>query len=316
MTKAFVFLIVAVSLVLGWVTSAEAQIDFERLGIPEITGSLDPLEPDSSFEAQAALDASRELPAYHYYLPECDFAYTIEDDTDFFAFYTDHLFMVTPVTPFEILEEGSPQFVSSVDGTGRSFDAVHSRAFSTTGQWHVYTCNGRQHPVPVGEQVSVVELVAEAWSNLAIKQPEIRALPEGDTLVNLQTFYSVDDEWFESKASSANAGRISVRVDFEPVNTVWNSGEPGSPSFGCPLYGFVGELTTYRSNAFRCGHTYRQPSVVGEPFEITVDTLFDVTARVNIKDAAIGIDDLPQMRVRHSRQIEVGELEAKLVSDN
>lgn len=312
--KAIMSSVIVSALLLAFTAPAEAQLDFERLGIKEIQSPVGPAEPNESFERQASLDASQTLPAYHHYLPECNFAYTIEDDTQFSTFYTNHPFMVIPVTPLDIVEEGSPQFVSSIEGTGSSFGAVHSRAFSTTGQWHVYNCNGRLHPVPVGEQVSFVELVAQAWANLDITQPDIKALPQGDSVVNLQTFYSVDPEWFESKVSTVNAGRISVTVEFEPINTVWNSGEPGAQSFACPLYGFVGELRTYSSNGFRCGHTYREASAPGEPFEITVDTIFDVTAEANIEDIAVGGDNLPQMKVRHSRTIEVKELSTSLVN--
>ncbi len=307
-------LLVSLVLISGWANAAQAQIDFERLGFDTIQDPVEPLEPDAVFGRQAAVQDSGRLPAFHHYVPDCDYSHTIQDDLEppsdrYIAPYE-----FIPINLEQIVEDGSPQFVETVTDSGTRFDAISSRTFSSTGQWHVYDCRGGSQVVPVGEETSYVELIAQAWANLEITQPDIKALPEGNALVNLQTFYSIDSAWFAPKTATASAGRFNVEVTFEPINTVWNSGEPGTTSFGCPLYGFEGDLEIYSSRAFRCGHTYRQASQPGEPFEISVDTLFNVTATSNIESLAVEAEELPQMKVRHSRTIEVEALESRLVT--
>ncbi|SFK53804.1 hypothetical protein SAMN05421835_123119 [Amycolatopsis sacchari] len=161
------------------------------------------------------------------------------------------------------------------------------------GAWYVWRCSGPgtadalyRLPVwiPDGQAPgapalpSPQELAQQAYNQLRLPSPGIRANPVGDQLVNLPTWLWIDGSTFGPQSATASVPGVSVTATATPQTVTWNLGDGTSvtcrgagtpfPSGGDPV-----------ASSPDCGHTYKRSSLgrPGNAFPVYATVHWSVT---------------------------------------
>lgn len=136
----------------------------------------------------------------------------------------------------------------------------------------VWVANGEDPPAaPV---VTPEELAQEALASLKVPRPRMRRSPDGDSWVQVWTWFWASPATWKPKSATASVGRVWARVTATPVSMVIDPGD-GSGSVPCPGPGRAwteadGDAAPFSRGG--CGVRYRHVSADGS-----------VTARVSIR---------------------------------
>lgn len=142
------------------------------------------------------------------------------------------------------------------------------------GAWYVYQCQGPgwrdavyRPPIwiPDGQPAgpSPAQLAQEAYNQLRLPSPQIRANPVGTQLVNLPTWLWLDQSSWGLRSATASVPGVSVTATAEPQSVTWSMGD-GS-TLTCPGAGTPFPPGGNPSAASPdCGHTYMLSST-GQP---------------------------------------------------
>lgn len=142
------------------------------------------------------------------------------------------------------------------------------------GAWYMYQCSGDgwrdalyRPPIwiPDGQAAapSPEQLAQQAYNQLRLPSPQIRANPVGTQLVNLPTWLWLDQSSWGTRSATASVPGVSVTATATPQSVTWSMGDGSTVT--CPGAGTPFPTGGNPSAASPdCGHTYTRSSQ-GQP---------------------------------------------------
>jgi hypothetical protein len=169
---------------------------------------------------------------------------------------------------------GSPTVVLAAFASAPKASLAAAPPQAGGGKWYVYQCSGPgwhdalyRPPIwiPDGQQPGAVnlpspaELAQQAYSQLQLPAPVIRANPTATQLVNLPTWMWVDPSSWGNRTSTASVpGWVSVTATAVPTSVTWSTGDGSTVTCSGPGTPFTGGNP--KASSPDCGHTYRVSS--------------------------------------------------------
>jgi hypothetical protein len=164
------------------------------------------------------------------------------------------------------------------------------------GTWYDVTCSdgtsyiGVYVPPAAGNIPPAVVLAGAlaktAANTLVLPKPQVRRNPAGAALVNLATWWWVDQAQWAPLRQRTAAGPVWAEVTATPVSTTWDPGDGSSPVV-CNGPGTPYDTSrSAESQSTDCSYTYRRgsgeqpqtgPSVNDRYFTVTVTTTWQVS---------------------------------------
>lgn len=196
---------------------------------------------------------------------------------------------------------GSSSSSSGVSCTWKAESDFSQQVFQwigtdSKGTWYDVTCSdGSYYPgvyVPpatgnIPPAVVLAGALAKTAANtLVLPKPQVRRNPAGPALVNLPTWWWVDQAQWSPLRQRTAAGPVWAEVTATPVSTSWDPGD-GSAPVVCNGPGTPYDTTrSAESQSTDCSYTYRRssadqpqtgPSVNDRYFTVTVTTTWQVS---------------------------------------
>lgn len=169
--------------------------------------------------------------------------------------------------------------------------AAQQPAPGQSGAWYVYQCTGNGwvegvYHLPIwlpngpgpGGAPSAAQLAQQAYNELRLPSPAIRANPAGPQLVTVPTWLWVDPARWGPQSATASVPGVSVTATATPTSVTWTLGDASTvtcPGAGTPFP----PGTDPHASSPTCGHTYTQSSQgqPGNQFPVTATVHWAVT---------------------------------------
>ncbi len=207
------------------------------------------------------------------------------------------------------------EVISADDSAVAIFDTDGTRLRSETGRWLQKICDGQQ--VPVNGAFAVPEsnrpaldpavLAQQARESVTIPAPAISTSPDAERQLYTQvrTWLWVDQAWWRSYSTTANAGGVSTTVSARPVRAVWSMGDGGTTICEGPGMAWRPGMA---DDATNCSYTYKNSSAGqrGGTYTMTVTVEFGVSWSSSIGPGG----SLAPITRSVSAPVRVGEIQA------